>query len=128
MTLKNSSKSKATRIKKQLEQIIPYAAGIDIGSWEHFVSVPGSLDEEPVRNFGSFTVDLENMAVWLVLIGITTVAMESTGIYWIPVFEILEAKGIEVILVNAHHVKIFQGEKQMLKTVSGYNNCTPMVC
>ena len=111
MTLNNSSKSKAKRIKKHLEQINLYAAGIDIGSREHFVSAPDSLDEEPVRNFGSFTVDLENMADWLVRIGITTVAMESTGIYWIPVYEILEERGLIVLLVNSRHIKNVPGRK-----------------
>jgi transposase len=115
MKLKNSSKNKAKRIKKHLEEINLYAAGIDIGSREHFVSVPESLDDEPVRNFGCFTIDLENMADWLVRIGITTVAMESTGIYWITLFEILETRGLEVILVNAHHVKNVSGRKTDVK-------------
>ena len=115
MKLKKSSKNKAKRIKKHLEQINLYAAGIDIGSREHFVSVPESLDDQPVRHFGCFTIDLENMADWLVRIGITTVAMESTGVYWIPVFEILEARGLQVILVNAHHVKNVSGRKSDVK-------------
>jgi transposase len=69
------------------------AAGIDVGSTFHVVAVPASMDPEPVRSFKSFTGDLHNLADWLVGVGITTVAMESTGIYWVPIFEILEARG-----------------------------------
>ncbi|WP_145026387.1 IS110 family RNA-guided transposase, partial [Geobacter argillaceus] len=87
------------------------AAGIDIGSKSHFVAVPEGVDEEPVREFSTFTDDLERLAEWLLACGITTVAMESTGIYWIPVFEILESRGLEVKLVNARHVKNVPGRK-----------------
>ena len=67
------------------------AAGIDIGSEEHWVAVPEDRDDEPVRSFGCFTADLHAMAQWLKACGITTVAMESTGVYWIPAYQILEA-------------------------------------
>lgn len=77
------------------------AAGIDIGSRFHVVAVPIALAEEPVQTFQAFTADLERMATWLVELGITTVAMESTGMYWIPVYEILETHGLQVILANA---------------------------
>ena len=70
------------------------AAGIDIGSRIQVASVPPELSDDPVRTFQSFTADIEQMANWLVSIGITTVAMESTGVYWIPVYEILEAHGL----------------------------------
>lgn len=113
--LKKKTKTNKKRIQKHLEQINLFAAGIDIGSHEHYVAVPASLDENPVRRFSCFTRDLEAMADWLVRIGITTVAMESTGIYWIPVFEILESRGLEVILVNAHHVKNVSGRKTDVK-------------
>lgn len=99
------------RLTKHLEQINLYAAGIDIGSQMHYVAVPEGLDDEPVRSFSCFTGDLKNMASWLVEIGIETVAMESTGIYWIPAFEILEEYGLEVLLVNARHVKNVSGRK-----------------
>ena len=78
-----------------------HAAGIDIGATFHVVAVPADADEEPVRRFNSFTGDLHQLADWLTRVGITTVAMESTGSYWIPVYEILEARGLEVVLVNA---------------------------
>ncbi|MCP3663658.1 MAG: IS110 family transposase [Gammaproteobacteria bacterium] len=94
-----------------MEQINLYAAGIDIGSENHYVAVPEGLDDEPIRCFSCFTSDLEKLADWLVQIGIQTVAMESTGIYWIPLFEILEERGLEVLLVNARHVKNVSGRK-----------------
>ena len=98
-------------LPKNLQHINVHAAGIDIGSRNHFVAVPEGVDEMPVREFPSFTGDLEQMAAWLISCGVTTVAMESTGIYWIPAFEILERHGIEVKLVNARHVKNVPGRK-----------------
>jgi len=83
----------------------PNAAGIDIGSASHYVAVPPDRDDEPVREFPSFTVDLEALADWLTACGVDTVAMESTGVYWIPLFELLEKRGFTVLLVNARHVK-----------------------
>jgi transposase len=104
-------KKKLVRLPKHLEHINAYAAGIDVGSRSHFVAVPVGVDEEPVREFSTFTDDLERLADWLIACGITTVAMESTGVYWIPVFEILEGRGFEVKLVNARHVKNVPGRK-----------------
>ena len=77
------------------------AAGIDVGSTFHVVAVPGDRDDNPVRTFRTFSGDLHRLADWLAETGIKTVAMESTGVYWIPVFEILEARGFEVRLGNA---------------------------
>jgi len=88
-----------------------HAAGIDVGSRSHFVAVPEGADEQAVREFSTFTDDLEHLAEWLISCGVTTVAMESTGIYWIPVFEMLEHHGLEVRLVNARHVKNVPGRK-----------------
>jgi len=99
------------RLNKHLEQVNLYAAGIDVGSQEHYVAVAEGLDDKPVRSFPCFTGDLNRMADWLVEIGIQTVVMESTGVYWIPVFEILEERGLEVLLVNARHVKNVSGRK-----------------
>ncbi len=87
------------------------AAGIDVGSEEHWVAVPKDRDDEPVKRFGCFTADLHAMAQWFKKCGITTVAMESTGVYWIPVHQILEQYGFEVRLVNASHVKNAPGRK-----------------
>jgi len=89
----------------------PNAAGIDIGSASHYVAVPPDRDDEPVRQFASFTVDLERLAEWLTACGVDTVAMESTGVYWIPLFELLDARGFTVLLVNARHVKNVSGRK-----------------
>ncbi len=89
----------------------PNCAGIDIGASSHFVAVPADRDEQPVREFPSFTEDLEKLADWLTACGIDTVAMESTGIYWIPLFELLESRGFTVYLVNARHVKNVSGRK-----------------
>lgn len=89
----------------------PNAAGIDIGSASHFVAVPPDRDDEPVREFPSFTDDLNALADWLDACGIDTVAMESTGVYWIPLFELLESRGFTVLLVNARHVKNVSGRK-----------------
>jgi len=102
---------KQRRISSHLEQVNLFAAGIDIGSQSHYVAVPEELDSEPVREFSCFTGDLNRMADWLVEIGIQTVAMESTGVYWIPAFEILEERGLVVLLVNARHVKNVPGRK-----------------
>jgi transposase len=88
-----------------------HAAGIDIGSTFHVVAVPEDVDDEPVRTFRSFTGDLHRLADWLDSVGITTIAMESTSVYWIPVFEILEERGFEVVLVNARDAKNVPGRK-----------------
>ncbi len=94
----------ARRERRLLEKIHLNAAGIDIGSESHWVSVPEDRNGQPVREFTSFTHELIALADWLETCGIDTVAMESTGVYWIPLYEILEARGIEVLLVNARHV------------------------
>ena len=94
-----------------LPVIEPNAAGIDVGATEIFVSVPADRDPEPVRCFPTFTVDLERLADWLQLCQVRTVAMESTGVYWIPLFQILERRKFDVRLVNAHHVKNVPGRK-----------------
>lgn len=105
------AKSKKMKLPKHLQHINPYAAGIDVGCRSHFVAVPEGSCEQPVREFSSFTDDLHQMADWLLSCGVTSVVMESTGIYWIPVFEILESRGLEVRLVNARHVKNVPGRK-----------------
>ena len=88
-----------------LERINPNAAGIDCGAEVHYVAVPADRDPTPVRAFKTFTADLHRLADWLLACGVTSVAMESTGVYWIPLYEILEARGLDVVLVNARHVK-----------------------
>ena len=94
-----------------LDHINPNAAGIDCGSAEHFVAVPLDRDPTPVRSFATFTGDLHRLADWLTACRVTSVAMEATGVYWIPVYEVLEARGFTVLLVNAQHVKNVAGRK-----------------
>jgi transposase len=89
----------------------PNAAAIDIGSSQHFVAVPQERDEQCVREFGCHTQHLDRMADWLLACGIETVALESTGIYWIPVYEVLQARGLDVWLVNPKHVRNVSGRK-----------------
>jgi transposase len=108
MVMKDEKRSKSQR---SLSTVNPDAAGIDVGSTMHVVAVQPDRCQAPVRSFRSFTGDLHQLADWLKQVGITTVAMESTGVYWIPVFEILEARGFEVLLVNARYAKNVPGRK-----------------
>jgi len=94
-----------------LHTITPHAAGIDVGSHSHFVAVPPDRDPQPVREFAAFTADLAALADWLIACGIQTVAMESTGVYWIPLFQVLEARGFQVKLVDARQLKRVPGRK-----------------
>src|SRR5882724_4530499 len=94
-----------------LEVVHPDAAGIDIGNESHYVAVPPSRDSQPVRRFGCTTAELKAMAGWLKQSGIRTVAMQSTGVYWIAVYDVLEAAGLEVYLVNARETKNLPGRK-----------------
>jgi transposase len=96
---------------KTLQILHPDAAGIDVGADEHWVAVPEGKAERAVRSFGTFTSDLHRLAHWLKECAIRTVAMESTGVYWIPIFEVLEEHGFEVLLVNASHVRNVPGRK-----------------
>ena len=89
----------------------PDAAGIDVGNSTHYVAVRPDRDPDSVRRFDCFTADLHRLADWLQQCGVTTVAMQSTGVYWIPLYEILDARGLEVYLVNARHTKNLPGRK-----------------
>lgn len=102
---------KAGKLPKELGQVNLNAAGIDVGSDRHLVAVPEGRDEVSVREFGAFTTDLQALADWLEKCGVTTVAMESTGVYWIALFELLERRGFEVKLVDARRVKNVPGRK-----------------
>ena len=105
----------ATRKRATTESAIslihPNAAGIDIGSASHFVAVPPDRDDEPVREFHSFTIELHRLVDWLDACNVDTVAMEPTGVYWIALYELLESRGFTVLLVNARHVKNVAGRK-----------------
>ena len=106
---------KSTKKGKGSSRMLPVmhanAAGIDIGAEEIFVAVPADRAADPVRSFGTFTRDLHELADWLQECGVRTVAMESTGVYWIPLYQILETRGFQVFLVNAQHVKNVPGRK-----------------
>lgn len=104
-------KSQEGSTSNSLPVMFPDTAGIDIGSKSHFVAVPSDRDSNPVREFSTFTADLHKMVNWLKECRIKTVVMESTGVYWIPTFELLEANGFNVKLVNARHVKNVSAHK-----------------
>ncbi len=102
-------------MRKREDEVFPNAAGIDIGASSHWVAVPSQLaqaaGDEPVREVGAMTGDLNELAQWLVKLGVGTVAVESTGVYWIPVFEVLEQYGLKVWLVDARQMKYVPGRK-----------------
>lgn len=98
-------------IQSSIKIINPDSAGIDIGASSHFVAVPAGRDTVTVREFECYTPDIQKMIGWLKQCKIKTIVMESTGAYWIPVFEMLERAGFEVNLVDAHHVKNIRGRK-----------------
>ncbi|MEO7954367.1 MAG: IS110 family transposase [Polaromonas sp.] len=97
--------------KRDDEVVFPNAAGIDVGGSSHWVAVPRQASDEPVREFGAMTGDLNAMADWLLACGVDTVALESTGVYWIPVYEVLEQRGLTVWLVDARQMKYVPGRK-----------------
>lgn len=128
------AKRKQQKVKTQvkaLEQIRANAAGADIGAEEIYVAVPPDRDEQSVRSFPTFTADLHRLADWLEACGIETIAMESTGVYWIPLFNILEKRGFDVCLVNARHLKNVSGRKtdvldcQWIQQVHTYGLLSP---
>ena len=102
---KNKNQAKKSVCLQSLPLIHPHTAGIDVGAKEHVVAVPADRDPQPVRSFKAFTPDLYELADWLKQSGVETVALESTGIYWSTLYEILEERGFAVPVVNARHVK-----------------------
>ena len=111
---RNTRKELARRLQSEnpgLEVVHPRAAGIDVGNSAHYVAVRPDCDAEPVRRFECFTADLHRLANWLQSCGVKTVALQSTGVYWIPLYDILEEHGFEVYLVNARHTKNLPGRK-----------------
>lgn len=110
MARKKKSTGRRAR-EAMLRKVNLNAAGIDVGSERHYVAVPEGRDTESVRSFGSVTGELERLVAWLEACEIETVAMESTGVYWIPLYELLEERGFEVVLVNARHLKNVPGRK-----------------
>jgi transposase len=98
-------------VRKREDEVFPNAAGIDVGASSHWVAVPARSSNEAVREFGAMTDDLRAMADWLLACGVDTVALESTGVYWIPVFEVLEQRGLKVWLLDARQMKYVPGRK-----------------
>jgi len=105
------AEAKQSRARRDIAPTHPGAAAIDIGATMHVAAVEPDRDSDPVRSFGTFTGDLQRLADWFEQCGVRTVAMESTGVYWIPVFEILDQRGFEVVLVNARDAKHVPGRK-----------------
>lgn len=103
---------KNTPTPENMPIIHPHAAGIDVGAEEPWVCVPADRDAQPIQKVSAFPCDLHRLAAWLKACGITTGAMESTGVYWIPLFQVLETRGFDVALVNARHVKNVPGRPQ----------------
>jgi transposase len=103
--------SKGVSAQAGLPIIHERAAGIDVGSRFHVVAVPPALATEPDQTFQAFTGDIERMADWLMTVGVRTVVMESTGVYWVPVYEVLESRGIDVVLANARESRAVPGRK-----------------
>ncbi len=127
MSKKRKQKSPQKIVKlENLKMLNLNAAGLDIGADEIWAAVPEGRDERPVRVFRTFTTDLNDLADWLTTCNIDTVAMESTGIYWMPIYEILEKRGFDLCLVNARHLKNVPGRKtdaqdcQWLQTLHTY--------
>ncbi|WP_062613182.1 IS110 family transposase, partial [Caballeronia calidae] len=101
----------AMRKREESPEVFPNAAGIDVGGSSHWVAVPNGAADEPVREFGTMTDDLNAMADWLLACGVDTVALELTGVFWIPVYEVLEQRGLTVWLVDARQMKYVPGRK-----------------
>ena len=111
-----------------LSQLNLNAAGIDVGATSHFVAVPADRAEQPVQEFEAFTADLYRLADWLAQCGVETVVMESTGVYWIPLFGVLEERDFQVMLVDPRRIKNVPGRKPTCWTASGCSSCTPTAC
>ena len=105
------ARPKRSRPMRDISPTHPNAAAIDIGAKMHVAAVPPDRDADPVRTFGTFTGDLHRMADWFESCGVRAVATESTGVYWIPAFEVLDQRGFEVVLVNARDAKHVPGRK-----------------
>ncbi|GAB4564180.1 MAG: hypothetical protein Fur0016_33200 [Anaerolineales bacterium] len=114
------------RPAQRVNRLEPHAAGLDIGATEIVACIPGAQDQQLVCAFGTYTADLHALADWLVAEKIQTVAMESTGIYWIPIFEIIESRGIACCLISSRSIRRVTGRKsdvcdaQWIQTLHSY--------
>ena len=111
MARKARRASQSQEVAPPFQEVHPHAAGIDVGATSHFVAVPKDCDKQPVREFPAYTGDLHRLADWLKACGVDTVAMESTGVYWIPLYEVLENRGFKMFLVSPKHLKSVPGRK-----------------
>ena len=119
---------RTTGDRPELKTVSVGAAAIDIGSKMHMAAVNPACTDVPVRSFGTFTQHLHDLADWFKACGVTSVAMESTGIYWIPVYEILEQRGFDVILVNARYAKNVPGRKTDVSDAAWCASFIPTDC
>src|SRR4051794_7704286 len=119
---------KRSNRRRDLSPVHPDAAAIDIGATMHVAAVSPDRDPEPVRTFGTVTGELHRLADWFETCRIRTIAMESTGVYWIPAYEILEQRGFEVVLVNARDAKHVPGRKSDVSDAQWLHACTSMAC
>jgi len=124
--------SRHNKSKRQCWKVVhPHAAGIDVGATEHYVAVPPDsvpAEASTVRSFGCFTEEIEGMVEWLKACGVDTVAMESTGVYWMVPFQKLEEAGMQVVLVMHKPLSMCPDAKPTSRTANGYSNCTVMGC
>ena len=129
---KSASKKRGKRIRHTPSLNLPKpradVAGADIGAREIALCVPEGSDPQPVRIFATFTENLLEAVAWLQRCGVRSVAMESTALYWLPFAQLLAEGGIEVVLVNARHVRHLPGRKSDVSTASGCNTCTASGC
>ncbi|MBB5429559.1 transposase [Paraburkholderia atlantica] len=112
----------AMRKHEDSPEVFPNAAGIDVGGSSHWGAVPRSAAEEPVREFGTTTDDLHAMADWLLACGVDTVALESIGVFWIPVYEVLKRRWVTVWLVDARQMRYVPGRKSDVQDCNGYRS------
>ena len=124
-------KELARRLRSEdpgLEVVHPHAAGVDVGNSAHYVAVRPDRDSQPVRRCECFTADLHRLADWLQSCGVNTVALQSTGVYWIPLYDILEERGFEVYLVNARHTRNLPGRKSDVQESQWLLKFSPTDC
>ena len=122
---RNRSPDKTSRA---MPLVHPNAAAIDIGATMHMAAVSADRTPEPVRSFGTFTADLHRLVDWFTECGVETVVMESTGVYWIPIFELLDASGFAVFLVNARMPSTCLDTRPTSVTRSGCSGFIRTVC
>jgi transposase len=123
----NRNRSKS-RVARTMPLINPNAAAIDIGATMHMAAVGADRVPEPVRSFGTFTADLYRLVDWFTECGVETVVMESTSVYWIPIFELLDARGFTVFLVNARDAKHVPGRKTDVSDAQGCSGSIRLDC